>query len=165
MTSWSKSTKIPAVLFCTVLLADVFLQLSCFVRSLCAGISPSFMYRGQVLGERTFVREVSITEVTLVGDITMLDSFMVLGTADWGRNMLTEIALDNTYLFLFDLTWNKGERHLLLSIFIYSIFLSSFFFVFLLVTIFLFLLFQNLEQLTPDHLALHWLLMSSPHTS
>ena len=27
------------------------------------------------------------------------------------------------------------------------------------------LLFQNLEQLTPDHLALHWLLMSSPHTS
>ena len=108
-----KSTKIPSVLFCTVLLPDVFLQLadtvtllstgtalmtdslvdgqdmllqtsslSCFVRTLCAGISPSFMYRGQVLVEGTFVREVFITEVTLVGDITMLDSFMVLGTAD-----------------------------------------------------------------------------------
>ena len=113
MTSSMKSTKIPSVLFCTVLLPDVFLQLadtvtllstgtalmtdslmdcqnmllqtsslSCFVRTLCAGISPSFMYRGQVLVEGTFVREVFITEVTLVGDITMLDSFMVLGTAD-----------------------------------------------------------------------------------
>ena len=37
---------------------------------------------GLVVLEEVACHEHFITEVTLVGDITMLDSFMVLGTAD-----------------------------------------------------------------------------------
>ena len=59
--------------------------------------------------------------------------------------MFTEIALDKTFLFLFDLTWSKRERFLRLSIFIYFIFLSSFF-LFLLVPIFIFLIYLSFTE-------------------